>query len=63
MNIKPNEISALIKKQIENYSHKVETNDVGSVMTVGDGVALVYGLDKAMMGELLEFDNGIYAWL
>ena len=60
MNIKPNEISALIKKQIENYSHKVETNDVGSVMTVGDGVALVYGLDKAMMGELLEFDNGIY---
>ena len=60
MNIKPNEISALIKKQIENYSHKVETNDVGSVMTVGDGVALVYGLDKAMMGELLEFDNGLY---
>lgn len=60
MNIKPNEISALIKKQIENYSHKIETNDVGSVITIGDGVALVYGLDKAMMGELLEFENGIY---
>lgn len=60
MNIKPNEISALIKKQIINYSSKVETDDVGSVITVGDGVALVYGLDKAMMGELLEFENGIY---
>lgn len=60
MKIKPNEISALIKKQIENYSHKIETNDVGSVITIGDGVALIYGLDKAMMGELLEFENGIY---
>ena len=60
MNIKPNEISALIKKQIENYSHKVETSDVGSVITVGDGVCLVYGLDKAMMGELLVFENGTY---
>ncbi len=60
MNIKPNEISALIKKQIENYSHKIETSDVGSVITVGDGVALVYGLDKAMMSELLEFENGVY---
>lgn len=60
MNIKPNEISALIKKQIQNYSHKVETNDVGSVITIGDGIALVHGLDKAMNGELLEFENGVY---
>lgn len=60
MNIKPNEISALIKKQIENYAHKVETDDVGSVITIGDGVALVYGLDQAMMGELLEFENGVF---
>jgi len=60
MNIKPNEISALIKKQIENYSHKIETSDVGSVITIGDGVALVYGLDKAMMGELLEFENDVF---
>ena len=60
MNIKPNEISQLIKKQIQNYSHKIETNDVGSVITIGDGICLVHGLDKAMMGELLEFNNGIY---
>ncbi len=60
MNIKPNEISALIKKQIENYAHKVETDDVGSVITIGDGVALVYGLDQVMMGELLEFENGVF---
>ena len=60
MNIKPNEISALIKKQIENYSHKIQTDDVGSVITIGDGICLVHGLDKAMMGELLEFENGVY---
>lgn len=60
MNIKPNEISALIKKQIQNYSHKIETSDAGSVITVGDGIALVYGLDTAMMGELLEFENSVY---
>ena len=60
MIIKPNEISQLIKEQIKNYSHKVETSDVGSVVTIGDGIALVYGLDKAMLGELLEFPNKVY---
>ena len=45
MIIKPNEISELIKAQIKEYSHKIETNDVGSVVSIGDGVATVYGLD------------------
>lgn len=60
MKINSSEISALIKKQIEDFSSKVESNDVGTVITVGDGVALVYGLDKAMLGELVEFPHGIY---
>lgn len=60
MNIKPNEISALIKEQIKNYDHKIESKDVGSVVTIGDGIALVYGLDKAMLGELLEFPHSIF---
>ena len=60
MKINSSEISALIKKQIEDFSHKVESDDVGTVITVGDGVALVYGLDKAMLGELVEFPNHIY---
>lgn len=60
MAIKPSEISALIKEQVRNYEHKIESDDVGTVVTVGDGIALVYGLDKAMSGELLEFPGGIY---
>ncbi len=60
MKINSSEISALIKKQIEDFSHKVESNDVGTVITIGDGVALVYGLDKAMLGELVLFPNDVY---
>ncbi len=60
MKVNSSEISALIKKQIQDFSSKVESNDVGTVITVGDGVALVYGLDKAMLGELVEFPHGIY---
>ena len=60
MKVNSSEISALIKKQIEDFSSKVESNDVGTVITVGDGVALVYGLDKAMLGELVEFPHGIF---
>jgi len=60
MKINANEISALIKEQIKNYRHKVDSSNVGSVVSVGDGIATVYGLDKAMLGELLEFPNGIY---
>ena len=60
MKINSSEISALIKKQIEDFSHKVESDDVGTVITVGDGVALVYGLDKAMLGELVLFPHDVY---
>ena len=60
MKVNSSEISALIKKQIEDFSHKVESDDVGTVITIGDGVALVYGLDKAMLGELVEFPHGVY---
>ena len=60
MNIKSNEIASLIKQQIKNYSHKVESNDVGSVVTVGDGIASVYGLDQVMLSELLEFPHGVF---
>ena len=60
MGIKPSEISALIKEQIKNYAHEMEQNDVGKIVSVGDGVCLIYGLDKAMYGELLEFPNNVY---
>lgn len=60
MKINSSEISALIKKQIEDFSHKVESDDVGTVITIGDGVALVYGLDKAMLGELVVFPHDVY---
>ena len=54
------EISSLLKEQIKNYEAKVKTEEVGSVISVGDGIALVYGLDKAMSGELLEFPNDVF---
>ena len=60
MKINANEISALIKEQIKNYKHEVDSSDVGTVISVGDGIALVYGLSDAMLGELLMFPNGIY---
>ena len=60
MKINASEISALIKEQIKNYRHKVDSNDVGTVVSVGDGIANVYGLDKAMLGELLLFPNDVY---
>ena len=60
MKLKTNEISALIKEQIKNYHREVDSSDVGTVITVGDGIALVYGLSEAMLGELLLFPNDIY---
>lgn len=60
MKINANEISALIKEQIKNYHHKVDSSDVGTVVTVGDGIALIYGLENAMLGELLLFPNDVY---
>lgn len=60
MNIKPEEITSIIKKEIENYTNKVETVDSGTIIQVGDGIARVYGLNNCMEGELLEFPNGVY---
>ncbi len=60
MKINSSEISALIKKQITDFKYQVQSDDVGTVITIGDGVALVYGLDKAMLGELVIFPNEVY---
>ena len=60
MELKANEISALIKEQIKKYQHKLELLDTGSVMTVADGVAMVHGLKNAMLSELVQFSNGVY---
>lgn len=59
MKIDSSEISALIKAQIKGYESRLETNDVGTVISVGDGIALCYGLEKAMLGELLLFPNDV----
>ncbi|MDI3256874.1 MAG: F0F1 ATP synthase subunit alpha, partial [Kyrpidia sp.] len=58
MSIRPEEISALIRQQIENYEAEVEVYDVGTVIYVGDGIARIHGLANVMAGELLEFPNG-----
>ena len=60
MALRPDEISALIKEQIRHYDDVIEMKDVGTVMTVGDGVSLVHGLENAMLGELLEFPHDVY---
>ncbi|MFW6028904.1 MAG: F0F1 ATP synthase subunit alpha [Halanaerobiales bacterium] len=60
MNLKPEEISSIIKEEIKNYESKLETVGVGTVLDVGDGIAHVYGLDDAMSNELLEFPNDVY---
>jgi F-type H+-transporting ATPase subunit alpha len=59
MQIRTEEISEIIEKQIKDYDKKVEVSETGMVLSVGDGIARLYGLEKAMAGELLEFPNGI----
>ncbi|MFE6797525.1 F0F1 ATP synthase subunit alpha [Paenibacillus chitinolyticus] len=59
MSIRPDEISTLIKQQIENYTADLEVVEVGTVITIGDGIARVHGLENVMAGELLEFANGV----
>jgi F-type H+-transporting ATPase subunit alpha len=59
MSIRAEEISSLIKERIENYQAELEVSDVGTVISVGDGIARVHGLQKAMAGELLEFPGGV----
>ena len=56
--IRPDEISSIIRQQIESYDQQVQVSNVGTVLQVGDGTARIYGLDQAMAGELLEFEDG-----
>ncbi|MBF0979754.1 MAG: F0F1 ATP synthase subunit alpha [Clostridiales bacterium] len=60
MNLKPEEISAVIRQQIKTYKNKLDISDFGTVIQVGDGIARVYGLEKCMAGELLEFPGEVY---
>ncbi|MDN5347033.1 MAG: F-type H+/Na+-transporting ATPase subunit alpha [Clostridia bacterium] len=60
MSLRPDEISSIIKTQIEQYQAEVEVAEVGTVIQVGDGIARVYGLERAMAGELVEFPGGLY---
>ncbi|GIO26863.1 F0F1 ATP synthase subunit alpha [Ornithinibacillus bavariensis] len=59
MSIKAEEISKLIKQQIENFDSDIEVSDVGTVIEIGDGIARAHGLDNVMAGELVEFSNGV----
>jgi len=60
MNLRPEEISSIIRQQIEKYETQIEMTDVGTVIQVGDGIARVYGLEQAMASELLEFPGGVF---
>ena len=60
MNIRPEEISSIIKTQIKNYKSRIEMNETGTVILVGDGIAKVFGLRNCMSSELLEFEDGTY---
>lgn len=60
MELRPEEISQLIKEQIKNYQSKLELKDVGTVVTVGDGIARIYGLENCMSSELLQFSDDVY---
>ena len=60
MNLKPEEISSVIKDQIKRYADKLEVSEVGTVIQVADGIARIHGLEKAMQGELLEFPGDVY---
>lgn len=60
MNLRPEEISSVIKEQIKRYASKLEISDVGTVIQVADGIARIHGLEKAMQGELLEFPGEVF---
>ena len=57
INIRPDEISNIIRQQIESYDQEVQIDNVGTVLQIGDGIARVYGLEQVMAGELLEFED------
>ena len=59
MDIRAAEISAILKEQIENFGQEAEVSEVGQVLSVGDGIARVYGLDNVQAGEMVEFPGGV----
>ena len=59
-NIKADEISKILREQIENYEQTVSVDEVGAVISVGDGIARVYGLEKVMAGEMLAFPHNVF---
>jgi F-type H+-transporting ATPase subunit alpha len=59
MDIRAAEISAILKEQIKNFGEAAEVTEVGQVLSVGDGIARVYGLDNVQAGEMVEFENGV----
>ena len=59
--IRPDEVSAILRGELSNFKTEAELEEVGTVLQVGDGVARIYGLSNAQSGELLEFDNGTTA--
>ena len=60
MELRPEEITKIIRSQIKNYENKIQTSETGVVILVGDGIAKASGLDQCMAGELVEFPNGAY---
>jgi len=60
MEIRPEEITSVIRQKIESFEHKIDIEEVGEVIQVGDGIARVYGLEKVMAGELIEFPHGVF---
>ena len=58
MELRPEEITKIIREQIKNYENRLETSETGSIILVGDGIARATGLDKCMANELVEFENG-----
>ncbi len=59
--IRPDEVSAIIREQLSSFKSEAELEEVGTVLQVGDGIALIYGLSKVQSGELIEFENGLQA--
>jgi ATP synthase F1 subcomplex alpha subunit len=63
MAIRPDEITSVLKSQLEKYRSSLNVTNVGSVLQVGDGIARIYGMEKAMAGELVEFDDEEKPWV
>ena len=59
MSLKPDEITSILQKELEKYKTRIRVDSVGTVLQVGDGIALIYGLDDVMMGELVQFPDGV----